>query len=72
MNNRFLIGGFIMRTYVITVFDYTGEKLLDEAFKAYTDEEAKEISSARLEAKGYSTHTHRCVSEDAKLVLFHQ
>jgi len=61
-----------MRKYVITVFDYTGEKLLDEAFTAYTDEEAKEISSARLEDKGYSEHTHRCVSEDAKLVLFHQ
>lgn len=61
-----------MRTYVITVFDQTGEKLLDEAFTAETDEEAKRISSARLEDKGYSDYTHRCVSEDAKLVLFHQ
>lgn len=61
-----------MRTYVITVFSQTGEKLLDEAFTAESDEAAKEISSTRLADEGYSHYTHRCVSEDAKLVLFHQ
>ncbi|SDQ85887.1 YhzD-like protein [Virgibacillus subterraneus] len=61
-----------MRTYVLTVFDKSGEKLLDESFEAPSNDEAKKIGAARLDEEGYSEHTHRCVSPDAKLVLFHR
>lgn len=60
-----------MRTYTLTVFEQTGEKLLDETFEAANNEEAKEVGKAILEEKQYEEHTHRCVSPEAKLVLFH-
>lgn len=61
-----------MRTYTLTVFEKTGEKLLDETFEAANDEEAKEVGKATLEEKQYAEHTHRCVSAEAKLILFHR
>ena len=61
-----------MRNYVLTVFEKNGDKLLDETFTAATDEEAKEQGSTMLAEKGYSHHTHRCVSPEAKLLLFHR
>lgn len=61
-----------MRTYALTVFKQTGEKLLDETFTAENDDEAKKVGSARLAEEGYSDNTHRCVSPEAKLVLFHR
>ncbi|MFD2761073.1 YhzD family protein [Lentibacillus juripiscarius] len=61
-----------MKTYALTVFDKTGEKLLDESFEASSNDEAKEIGQERLAEKGYSEYTHRCVSPEAKLVLFHR
>ncbi|GGA73312.1 YhzD family protein [Ornithinibacillus halotolerans] len=61
-----------MRTYALTVFNKTGEKLLDETFKAENDQDAKKIGEERLEKEGYLEHTHRCVSPEAKLILFHR
>ncbi|MEN2466703.1 YhzD family protein [Ornithinibacillus sp. FSL M8-0202] len=61
-----------MKTYVLTVFDKSGEKLLDESFQAANDQEAKKTGEERLAQKGYLEHTHRCVSPEAKLVLFHR
>ncbi|MFS0671912.1 YhzD family protein [Ornithinibacillus sp. 179-J 7C1 HS] len=61
-----------MRTYVLTVFDKSGEKLLDESFEAVNDQEAKRLGEERLAKEGYLEHTHRCVSPDAKLILFHR
>ncbi|WP_087973367.1 YhzD family protein [Oceanobacillus rekensis] len=61
-----------MRSYALTVFEPTGEKLLDESFMADTDEDAKKIGTERLAVEGYAEHTHRCVSPEAKLVLFHR
>lgn len=61
-----------MKTYFLTVFDKSGAKLLDETFEAANNDEAKEIGAARLEDEGYSEYTHRCVSPEAKLVLFHR
>lgn len=61
-----------MKNYVLTVFSKTGEKLLDEAFQAKNDEEAKVIGQKKLAEEGYSEYTHRCVTEDARLVLFHR
>ena len=60
----------MMKNYTLTVFSKTGEKLLDESFSAQNEEEAKGIGQKRLEEEGYSEHTHRCVAEDARLVLF--
>lgn len=62
----------MQRTYALTVFDQSGEKLLDESFTAKNDEEAKKIGQARLEEEGYSDRTHRCVTPEAKLILFHR
>ena len=61
-----------MRTYVLTVFDKSGEKLLDESFEAVNDQEAKRLGEERLAKEGYSEHIHRCVSPYAKLILFHR
>lgn len=61
-----------MKTYALTVFDKSGEKLLDESFEAANNDEAKKVGESRLTEEGYSEHTHRCVSPDAKLVLFHR
>lgn len=61
-----------MKTYTLTVFTKSGEKLLDENFTAENNEEAKKIGQSKLEERGYTEHTHRCVSPDAELVLFHR
>ena len=59
-----------MKSYVLTVFDKKGEKLLDEHFEAQNDEEAKNLGQKRLEEKEHSDHPHRCATSDAKLILF--
>lgn len=61
-----------MKTFALTVFSQSGEKLLDESFEAINNEEAKKIGQNRLEDEGYSEYAHRCVSPEAKLVLFHR
>ncbi|MFD1849989.1 YhzD family protein [Oceanobacillus bengalensis] len=61
-----------MRNYHLTVFEKSGEKLLDETFPAENNDDAKKLGEKLLEEKGYSEHTHRCVSPEAKLVLFHR
>jgi hypothetical protein len=63
---------YMQRTYALTVFEQSGEKLLDESFTAKNDDEAKEIGQARLKEEGHSDRTHRCVSPEAKLILFHR
>ncbi|RID86152.1 YhzD family protein [Peribacillus asahii] len=59
------------KTYKLTVFEPSGEKLLDEAFTAEHDKQAKEIGERLLKEKNYSEFTHRCTSSAGKLVLFH-
>lgn len=61
-----------MADYMLTVFSETGEKLLDEAFAANNDDEAKGLGQKRLDEEGYAEHTHRCVAPNARLVLFHR
>ncbi|HEX6594467.1 MAG TPA: YhzD family protein [Bacillota bacterium] len=61
-----------MKTYFLTAFESTGEKLLDDTFKAQHHDEAKVIGQEKLEKEGYSEKTHRCVSPDGQLVLFHR
>lgn len=61
-----------MKTYYLTAFSSNGEKLLDESFEASDEIEAKNIGTTKLSDKGLSEQTHRCVSPDAKLILFHR
>ncbi|MUV36606.1 hypothetical protein JNUCC1_00409 [Lentibacillus sp. JNUCC-1] len=61
-----------MQTYALTVFEKNGDLLLDESFTAANDDEAKVIGAKRLEEEGLNDKTHRCVSPDAKLILFHR
>ncbi len=65
-------GAYVMRNYTLTVFNRSGEKLLDETYTAASDDEAKEIGTAKLEEGGYLEYTHRCVTPEAKLILFHR
>lgn len=60
-----------METYKLTAFEPNGEKLIDEAFQAGSDAEAKEIGARMLEEKNLSDKTHRCTSPRGKLILFH-
>lgn len=61
-----------MKEYILTVFSQKGEKLLDEAFSAENDSTAKEVGKDKLAEHNYEEHTHRCVSPNANLVLFHR
>ncbi|PLT31236.1 YhzD family protein [Peribacillus deserti] len=61
-----------MKNYKLTVFDVSGEKLLDETIQAENDDQAKALGTGRLEEKGYQEHTHRCTAPTGKLVLFHR
>ncbi len=67
-----MIGGIKVAEYALTVYAKDGENLLDETFAADNDEEAKSLGQKRLDEEGYTEHTHRCVSPDARLVLFHR
>jgi len=60
------------RIYKLTVFESSGEKLLDEAFTAENDDKAKDIGGKILAEKGFSGLTHRCTSPAGKLILFHR
>jgi hypothetical protein len=62
----------MMKTYIVTVFDKSGEKLLDEAFEAANDQEAKENGEKILLEKQFENHTSRVTSPTGKLVLFHR
>ena len=61
-----------MKTYKLTAFDQSGEKLLDESFQSDNDDAAKELGTKLLEEKGLSDITHRCTSPAGKLILFHR
>ncbi|MGM9923487.1 MAG: YhzD family protein [Bacillus sp. (in: firmicutes)] len=61
-----------MLTYKLTAFNPDGEKLLDEAFQAENDQQAKELGNNILSGKNLQETTHRCTSPSGKLVLFHR
>lgn len=60
-----------MDTYKLTAFEPNGEKILDEAFQAANDAEAKSIGEKMLTEKNLIDKTHRCTSPRGKLILFH-
>ncbi|GGK14635.1 hypothetical protein GCM10010965_04560 [Caldalkalibacillus thermarum] len=59
-----------MKTYHVTVYSKSGEKLLDETFEATDDQQAKVIGEKLLKEKNYWEYTHRVVSPTGKLLLF--
>lgn len=61
-----------MSEYFLTVFEKNGEKLLDEVIEANNDSEGKQKAEEKLEELGYKEYTHRFVSPDARLLLFHR
>ncbi|HEU5140174.1 MAG TPA: YhzD family protein [Bacillales bacterium] len=61
-----------MPNFTLTVFDKSGETLLDETFGAKDESEAKKAGEKRLKEEGYEQHTSRMVSSAGKLVLFHR
>ena len=60
-----------MKTYKLTAFEQTGKLLAEETFTASNDDEAKDKGKAFLEEKDLLDRTHRVVSPDGKLLLFH-
>ncbi|AXF57710.1 YhzD family protein [Salicibibacter kimchii] len=57
--------------YALTVFDKTGEALLNESYTFDTDQEAIEHGRKRLEEESYMKTTHRLV-RSGKLLLFYR
>jgi YhzD-like protein len=60
-----------MKIYKLTAFESNGEKLLDESIEAKNDGEAKKIGEKLLFEKNLANKTHRLVSPEGKLLLFH-
>ncbi|KUP07936.1 hypothetical protein Q75_04040 [Bacillus coahuilensis p1.1.43] len=60
-----------MREYKLTVFEKTGEKVVEENILAENDQVAKEKGKTFIEEQGYSEKTHRFTSPEGKLLLFH-
>lgn len=58
--------------YKLTVFEPSGEKILDDSFSAENDTEAKKVGEKLLIEKNYDEFTHRCTSPAGKLLLFHK
>jgi YhzD-like protein len=61
-----------MQTYKLTVFEANGEKILDEAFQAANEQEAKTKGENLLHEKNMHEKTHRCTSPHGKLIIFHR
>ena len=61
-----------MSIYKLTVFEPSGEKVMDESIEAANDDIAKEMGSKLLKEKGYEEMTHRLTSPVGKLLLFHR
>ncbi|WP_353856235.1 YhzD family protein [Bacillus sp. Bos-x628] len=58
------------KTYFLTVFDRSGETLLNEKITTDSDEKAKELGRHRLIEQQYMNHSYRLVDNAGKLLLF--
>ncbi|MBD3861078.1 hypothetical protein IEE86_15195 [Bacillus sp. 28A-2] len=58
------------KVYFLTVFDRSGETLLNEKITADSDEKAKELGRHRLTEQQYTKHSHRLVDDAGNLLLF--
>lgn len=60
-----------MLVYKLTAFESNGETILDETIEAKNDVEAKVIGGKLLNEHNLTEKTHRLVTSDGKLLLFH-
>ncbi|MEB1807971.1 MAG: hypothetical protein LPK26_11895 [Bacillaceae bacterium] len=60
-----------MADYYLTVFDQSGEQLLNETIQAANDEEAKKLGEQKLAETNYSQYAHR-LTRAGKILLFHR
>ncbi|MFV8826927.1 YhzD family protein [Alkalihalobacterium sp. APHAB7] len=60
-----------MADYYLTVFNQTGEQLLNETIQAASDEEAKKIGEQKLAETNYSEYPHR-LTKAGKILMFHR
>jgi hypothetical protein len=63
--------GLFMKEYILTAFEPTGEKIMDEIFEAEHDELAKIKGEQLLKERELLQKTYRCTSSAGKLILFH-
>lgn len=61
-----------MANYTLTVYEKTGEKVLEELIIAANDREAKDKGQNRLNAGNFQDHTSRLTSPKGQLILFHR
>ncbi|MDL9995222.1 YhzD family protein [Bacillus stercoris] len=61
-----------MADYFLTVFDPSGNTLVNERFEAENEEAAKTRGEVILKEKELHSHTHRLVNAAGKLILFHR
>lgn len=60
-----------MKTYTVTAFEKDGKKIVDQTFTANSDREAKTKGEEILREHDALEKTHRVVSPEGKLLLFH-
>ncbi|WP_027963839.1 YhzD family protein [Halalkalibacillus halophilus] len=61
-----------MKTYFLTVYAQDGNALVNETIEAETEESAIKMGKEKLEESDYIDTTHRLVSPDGRLLLFHR
>ncbi|UTR09219.1 hypothetical protein MM300_15090 [Evansella sp. LMS18] len=61
-----------MKKYFLTAYDKSGKHLINEAFEAADDKEAKEQGLKRLEEENLTENPSRVVRSSGGLVHFHQ
>ncbi|HLS67654.1 MAG TPA: YhzD family protein [Pseudogracilibacillus sp.] len=61
-----------MSTYYLTAFSDKGETLLDTTIDAQNDVEGKRLAQQTLQKENLDQTTHRLVTSDATLLLFHR
>lgn len=60
-----------LKSYTVTAFEKTGEKIVDQTFSASDDTEAKTKGIEILREHDALEKTHRVVSPEGKLLVFH-
>ena len=60
-----------MAIYILTAFEPNGEKIVEERIEASSDQEAKARGEQFLSENQLQDKTHRLVSPEGKLLLFH-
>lgn len=61
----------VLKTYTVTAFEKDGKKIIDQTFTANNDAEAKTKGEEILRENEALEKTHRVVSPEGRLLLFH-